>query len=354
MQISHNTIRLPGQANHIPPAAAGKMKAFTLVEVLVAISILMLIVVFLGIMAGNVSKMWTVTSSQTQRRTIERDLLQFIARDLQTASLPLPAGPTSTVSGSSNLQFLVVSGTYVSSGTSIIGSPQAIFWQAPISANTTKGNIAEIGYFVQWDTTTNPSNPKAYLCRYYSDAGTSGSSFNIYSSGTTSAWLSGSGAPSAVAPAMPGSKYKGWLADNVIALWIRCTTITNGTNMQPIVGSVTSTGGSTSFPVGCSFDSRLGYFDPSSSLGRPGPVLPPCVEISLVVLDSVAAQKITPGMLAISSTSVVNYGGTNAAVFSSGTNQAGSIQFYVNRLPKAIKSGARIYTTTVPLLNLTK
>ena len=336
-----------------------------MVEVLVATVILLLMVTLLGTITSHLGKMWTEINGQNERRTIARQVLQFMARDLQSAKLPIPTNSLVTtrtnataqffVSGSGNMQFLVVSGAdfLSSSGTPPIriANPQAIFFQAPVATNTNQGNLAEIGYFVQWDQT--PGKVKPYLCRYYSDA--TKPSFLIYTSGTGSGlWLSGSGAPTTVAPANPDSKYSGWLADNVLAMWVRC--VTGGTNNQPITKYMATTftpvGSATLFPnKGYSFNSQLGFVDPNNAnVGRPGPALPPCVEISLVVIDSSTARKITTLTLM---PTLNTYGETDPSAFNSDKTTAGSVQYYMSRLPATIRAGAEVITTTVPLQNIT-
>lgn len=351
--------------------------AFTLIEMLVATAILLIIVVMLGAMTSHVSRMWTEINGQSQRRTIGRALLQFMARDIQQARLSVPSWqygpspdaayfyPTFAGSGSNGtLQFLV--NDLAVTGTACM-NPCSVFWQAPVAENSTQGNIAEVGYFVQWDTTTTPGKPKAYLCRYYVDAtSTSGTApyFGIYSSGTD-AWVSGTSplmSATAVAPATPSHSYSGWLADNVIGLWVRC--VVSGTSTKGIVCTGSSITGflGPSNPFGAvaivppnsvnthyTYDSEYGYGDPLTNLSHPGPALPPAVEITMVVLDSNTAAKITPAMLT-GAGGLQTYNATSPTLLS-GTG-AGSVKYYVSQLPPDIRQGAEIFSTTVLLQNV--
>jgi len=346
--------RRPGPKREASFAAGWNPGAFTLIEVVLASGILVLIAVMLGVMAGNVSRMWLAVNGQTQRRSDGRALLEFIARDLQSAQLPIPISPLATSGSSGNLEFVVSP----SNSSTSWQNPHAIFWQAPVATNSGQGKMAEIGYFVQWDTTTKPGVAKAYLCRYYADAATSGSGFGIYrsgigniSGGSPPPWLSTSGAPTTVAPALPSGQYAGWLADNVIALWIQCYSFGGLTAYpaQPIVQyPAIGTGQRTTTPNGgSSFDSLLGFYDPISSSGkRPPPLLPAAVQISLVVVDASTAQKITTPLNSYNASNVSTY-------FNYPSSQAGSVQNYVSLLPSYIRSGTQIYSTIVPLQNIT-
>lgn len=282
-----------------------KSKAFTLVEVLLATSLLVFMIAILGTVTGHISKIWTMVNAQNQRRATGRALLQFIARDIQSIRLPNPAHPADAANG--RFQFIANP-----SGANYL-YPHAFFWQAPVANNTTQGAIAEVGYFVKWNGT------KASLCRFYADPTTkdkkSQDAFLIYSGN----WLSNDEVAD-VAPATETDNYRGWLADNVIALFVRCVN-ESGT---PIIQDSTNK---------YSFNSLSSYTDPTTGITYPAPVLPPAIEIAIVVVDANTAQRIT----AAPTTS--NY--TNPANFYT------DIQSFVNGLPNAVKPGAEVFTTTV-------
>ncbi|XHR29823.1 MAG: prepilin-type N-terminal cleavage/methylation domain-containing protein [Chthoniobacteraceae bacterium] len=302
-----------------------KGRAFTLLEVMLAISILVVLMVMMGSMTSHVGKIWNTVNAQNQRRTVARALVQFMASEIQTATLPVPDTSGTGVSGTQNLQFAV--------NLSSVGIPStcmnshAIFFQAPVAKNTTQGVVAAVGYFVQWDTTTNPRKPTAYLSRYYADP-SKASDYLVY---TTSTWASNA---LSVASTIPPT-YTGWIADNVIALWIRCL----DTKGVPI--TLNASGRAFDSSSVFAFDSAQGYTDPSTSVVHRAPAFPPCVEITVVVVDSDAAQRIkTAPTIPLPS---------DPADLIKGKSTPGSILNFVDQLPAKVKSGAEIFTTTVYL-----
>ena len=144
-------------------------------------------------------------------------------------------------------------------------NPDAIFWQAPVATDQTRGDIAQVGYFVKWDTKTNPDNPRAKLCRLFINP-TDTSNYRIYSDRKN--WLNDA-VIKEVAPAdnfedSTGEKagWRGLVAEDVIGFWARWK---DGANKQ-----ITT------------YDSRATL------------ALPKLVEISVVQLDAKAAGRVTP------------------------------------------------------------
>lgn len=236
---------------------AHSRRAFTIVELLVATAVLALIVSLLGTMTSNVSRIWMTGNAQSDRRRNARAIVDLISSDLKGAILPVDpaAEPTKP-----NLQF-VLNPTEVPPE---YRNPDAIFWQAPVATDQSRGDIAEIGYFVKWDFDSTPGNPRARLCRFLvnpTDAG----NYRIYKDRAN--WLNAA-VIEAVAPAdnkeINGRRggWRGLVADDVIGFWARWN---SGANVQ-----VTK------------YDSR-------STL-----TLPKVVEISVVQLDTTAAARVTP------------------------------------------------------------
>jgi hypothetical protein len=83
-----------------------------------------------------------------------------MARELQVARQPVPM-PSAT--NAANLQMVASlknATTKVPAGNLY---PHALFWQAPVAKNTSMGNIASVGYFIRWDTTSQPGRAKLIL-----------------------------------------------------------------------------------------------------------------------------------------------------------------------------------------------
>lgn len=243
----------------MPQFLANKRRAFTLIELLVAMAVLAMMVALLGSMTSNVSNIWSNGNAQIDRRRNVRSIVDLIGADLKGALLPLdPAiAPTQP-----NLQFTLnpagISAEYK--------NPDAIFWQAPVATDQTRGDIAVLGYFVQWDSETNPENPRARLCRLFINP-TDAANYRIYTD--RAKWLNDK-IIGAVAPgnnkANADGELAGWrglVAEDVIGFWARWK---DGAKL------VTT------------YDSRATL------------ALPNVVEISVVQLDAKTAARVTPAM----------------------------------------------------------
>ena len=108
-------------------------RAFTLVELLIAITILVSIVLLLTAMVSGVSRAWTSGEQRVAQFQDGRAVLDLMARELSQAVI------------SPSLQF-VQNPTLPAAANQRAGS-DSIFWQAP-GTSTTSGNLAEIGYYL--------------------------------------------------------------------------------------------------------------------------------------------------------------------------------------------------------------
>ncbi len=261
-----------------------------------AIAILAIISIVLFGMVNQVGASWGRVQSQIDIHQNARSILSVMASELRLAALPVDR------SNPNGLQFIVDPSQLIGAASSISAggflNAHAIFWQAPIATSTTQGNLAEVGYFVRWDTSV-AGNPRASLCRFFVNPDDANSHYLIYSNPT--AWLSGA-ILDAVAPAN-GPSYQGWMADNVIGLWVRCL----DANGNPItrVAAVSSTKAAT---LNYSFDSRRGFTaldasrNPLEKSGYSDATLSPAeqvlctlpntVEIAIVVIDSQTARAV--------------------------------------------------------------
>lgn len=265
---------LPKNANRLRPARP----AFTIVELLVATTVLSVLVVLLAQVMNTVSNAWSGGTGRAERQQNGRALVDFIGRDLRAAALPVDPQSNGVVP---DLQFVV----NPSSIPEAYRQPHAIFWQAPLATDTSRGTMAEIGYFVKWDETS--QYPRAMLCRVFANPGE-----NQHLVYEQLEWLNES-VLQQLAPADSASGYRGLFAENVIGIWARCLDSTGNVINQ--IGSGASRG----------FDSRKDYVDTSYdatgaaiNITRKAPALPSSVEISLLMLDSRAAASITPAIMA--------------------------------------------------------
>jgi len=336
---------------------------FTLVELIVSIGVLSILFLLLFGILNQLSGTWTQIRAQIYRHQNGQAILGLIASDLRVAMLPQNRMETHS------LQLVVDPPALLTASPNNYLFPHAIFWQAPIATNTTNGNIAEVGYFIRWDTTTNPSNPRATLCRFFVNP--SDANYLIYS--TTQSWLTPA-ILDAVAPATT-SPYQGWFADNVIGLWVRCL----DANGVPITQTATAVGQqSSALTTNYSFDSRLGYlssnaggtpayipkyayYDPGTGQNIIAGALPSTVEIAIVLLDSPAAAQLRGPLSSIlyapftmspavtpTPPAASPYTSNSPADFWNDVNQ-----FLANLKTSqpTVAKGAHVYSIRVPLVN---
>jgi type II secretory pathway pseudopilin PulG len=285
--------------------------AFSLIELLVATAVFVALALVLVSIAGSLSSFWQMGISHNERRSSALAAFSRMARDLRFAAAPI--NPNST-----NFQ-LVINPTNVGTSYKL---PQAAFWQAPVASDRSHGNMALVGYFVQWVAESNGSVPK--LCRLVVDS-------TNYQFGKPSDWVNDALIASN-APANKTNGYKGQLSENILGLW-----------MQPLDQSgrpITTNATNGPYAVG-EFDSTRGYraalTNGSGNLvtNTFASALPASLEVSVVAVDARTARRLTgtevPGPRTADMTNDVN-------------------TFYTN-LPVGIRQGARIYSTVIDLQN---
>jgi prepilin-type N-terminal cleavage/methylation domain-containing protein len=288
--------------------AARSTHAFSLLEVLVATTILAVIVSMLGSIMSSVSASWTSAAGRTETGLSARAIADYIQTDLAPALLPV------NNSDQANLQFILNPSPLPED----YKNGDALFWQSPVANDTTYGDIAEVGYFVKWITDSN-NQPKPILCRFFVEPTESGTAsvYKIYQS--PSNWLNKDSIDE-VAPGTSDKNYAGLFAENVIGIWFRC---------------FDSQGNC----YGRAFDSRTAPSDATKSR------LPCSVQVSFVVVDSRSAERLTASLqsalMSLNST-VSGEVATKDKTVSPATADASL---------KSISAGLKAHTTTVSLVN---
>lgn len=272
-----------------------RQSGFTLAEMLVSMAILVGLVLLLGHMLSQTERAWSQTEAAKERMQNARALADFVGNELRAALLPVDR------LDKRSLQFVLnpsnISARY--------RNRDALFFQSPSTSERSLGDVAEIGYFVKWDL-SNPDNPRSQLCRFQVNPGNTTRTaagdtvveahpnYLIYTAPT--AWLSDA-ILEAVAPAGKGG-YEGLFAENVVGLWLKCVYYDG----RPI----TKSRAGADF-IDADFDSRQGYRPPDGSdnqrYNAAGNVieecmLPPAVDIGLVLADNASATKIRPDEMA--------------------------------------------------------
>jgi uncharacterized protein (TIGR02599 family) len=309
----------------LSPGTNPRAAAFTLVELMVSMTVLAIVVVMMSQMLITTQNAWSLGEANKERMQKARALSDFIGNELRAALLPINRTNTS------NLQF-VVNPASITAAT--FNNHDSMFWQAPLATDQTIGDVAEVGYFVQWDN-SNAANPHSQLCRFFVNHGsgtTPDPNFLIYSS--PAAWLSNATLQS-VAPANRSNSYKGLFAENILGFWVQCLDPLG----QPIVKD--ASGGAF---TGDAFDSRRGYTY-TDSTQTPSTIvvaacaLPPIIALSVVTIDSGTASRIG----ATQKTAITTLVGSsaNASAFVTSALSSSSLQ--------AIRRGLRSYQTRIYL-----
>lgn len=275
----------------IEHSAPSRLRGFTLIELLVSTAILSIMVVMLMQVLNHTSSAWMLGQAQSDRRQSARSVADMIARELQPALMPIdPADQKS-------LQFLVNPSGLASK----YANPDSIFWQAPIAVDRSQGDVAEVGFFLRWDTSVTP--PRPALCRLLVNP-TDTAHYLILK--TPADWLT----PNLLddlAPATQASSYAGLFSENVIGFWVRCFDKT-GT----VINTQTTP-----------YDSRVKK------------ALPRTVKIYLVLVGPAGLARLT--------------GVPNYATAGSGTEP--DLQAFINALPVGVRQTARPFVTEVYLQN---
>ncbi|MGA7214166.1 MAG: prepilin-type N-terminal cleavage/methylation domain-containing protein [Terrimicrobiaceae bacterium] len=281
---------------------------FSLLELLVATAVFVGLALILVSIAASLSSFWQMGIAHNERRSSALSAFSRMARDLRFATLP--PDPSAT-----NFQFVI---NPASVGTNY-SLPQSVFWQAPVASDRSNGNMALVGYFVQWVSETN-SRPAPKLCRLVVDSN--------YSMQKPSDFVSDKLIASS-APATKDSGYAGQLAENVLGLWLQPL----DQRKNPILTNAKAQ----AFPNG-QFDSTKGYT--VTLTNAPGTLvfpsaLPASLEVALVAVDARTAKRLL---------------GRPAEKPGAATSDMwNDVNTFYSNLPQEIKQGARIYSTVIDL-----
>jgi type II secretory pathway component PulJ len=286
------------------------VKSFTIVELLVSIAILSILVIVLLSMLTSLMTVWQAGQAHNERRTIAQAVLDRMTRDLSQVALPLSRTSTN------ELQMIInptgVSATYQ--------YPHAIFCQAPVATdNGTSGNLAVVGYFIQW-VNGSPGTP----CMSRILINPSSADYKIYSA--PNAWISDALLASDASATSPS--YAGLLSENVLGLWVQA--------LDPLGNPIQQQ----TLPAGETFDSKYPYAYTNFSELAPVPLetnmssAPASLQIAIAVIDSRTAKYLT---------AKPSYPTTNAFW--------NNIQNFYTNLPPLIQKGTEIQTTVVTLPN---
>ena len=308
-----------------PPGRTQKPRrlwSFSLVEVLVSIAVLSILIIVLLSMLSSLTGAWQLGQGHNERRNIGEAVFDRMTRDLSQAAVPTDRTNTN------NLEFVInpstVTGTYE--------NPQALFFQAPVATDGgTNGNLAVVGYFVQWVNGGGSSPGTPCLSRVLINP--SASDYAVYT--TPNNWINGP-LLTKYAASTSSSGYAGLMAENVLGLWVQAL----DPQANPINQGISTT------LNGEAFDSRYPYtytnyaFSSKPMVTNIACALPSSMQVAIVVMDSRTAQRLgTYGK--------PTYPTLTGAFWT-------DVQSFYNGLPLPIRKGSEIETMTIPLENGTR
>lgn len=253
-----------------------KRGAFTLIELLVGVAIFSMLLLLIFNVIERTGALSSGSMSKMEAARIARECFDLIGRDLSGAQLPYNRSATNS------LQFLVNPKDLESS----YANPHSIFWQAPLASSAENGNLAMAGYFVQRDVvTSDPKQNRFQLRRLYVEQSDT-NRFDLLSTSGGNAWyraLVPEFAPTTESP-QNAQGFKGWVADGVLGLWVRCLDAKG----KPIKLTAAGT------DLQASFDSRQAFQSDRNRYPSTGfSALPAFVEVGMVTCSPSDTRRIT-------------------------------------------------------------
>lgn len=268
---------------------------FSLIELLVAIAILTVMGVLILSVINNTSSITSRTAARLDANRVARECLDLIGQDLSGIrnSYANSSVNSGISSGATNGLQMSVNPTTVDAK---YRNPHSIFWQASVSRNQKYGNLAVVGYFVQKDLASDSRSNRLQLRRVYVEPENpntppSSPEYLIYQDPTN--WypntLLQKFAPDDAATDNANGQ-RGWVADGVLAMWVRSLDPQGNPILQDSAGSALNytynsrrsytytNSGVTNYPSGKSIAANAanprGY--------DPAPVVPAFLEVGLV------------------------------------------------------------------------
>jgi type II secretory pathway pseudopilin PulG len=250
--------------NVCPPYKSGG--AFTLVELLVAAALFGVLAILAATVVGSANNLSNLATEKMASARLAREVFDLMQRDLERVVAPHPAR------GLDSPTFFAINPVEIPSS---LNNASSVFWQMSAARNPDAGNVSLVGYFVE-RVGTNRSELRRLLIEP-ADA-----DYALYSDPDWD-WPQLLSRFQAQNPPVDGDP--GWVADGVIAMWVRSL---------DAMGNVISRDGSGT-ESGYRFDSREGYQSGDDASGRRYVgfhALPAFVEIGLLCVSPRDADRI--------------------------------------------------------------
>jgi len=338
------------------PDRARFRDGFSLLELMTAVVILVLVIYLLHSVLGSMQSGLSNLNASVLQRQDGRMILSNMARELRESLLPVHRTFEGLDPSNRQLQLLMNPSTLPGE----LANGHTLFWSA--QASDPRGGSRLIGYAVRWGL-SEEGRPRPRLCRLLVSFPESLPILHEMQQPAEEPpddhplWVTEE-LLDTYAPGEETSGYRGWLADYVLALFVRpldpenkpithAPRVLEGMAATNYNVAVTRTVFATSV-IGPeylgAYDSRLGYQylrsdlpanDPNARVNAFGPMLPPAIEIVLVVADprSLRSLEAKPEYPPI---------GSSANLWT-------DVETFISGLPEPVRKETRVFSTIVPL-----
>lgn len=321
-------------------ARAGKKnKAFTILELLVAMALLGIVVTLLASILSSTQKGVAQVGSASSQRQDARAVLDQISRDLRSTLEPVSRSFELANPGLRQPEFLL-------NPPGLTGNGSSIFWSVR-NESSVGGNML-VGYLLRWETT--PEGPLPRLCRVSFDPNDTESIKQTLQGATANATWVNEGLINQNAPGVQDQGYQGWISDNILAFYARAldpqmNPITNYARglSGPAVNTSSQFARFDSSATGSSaagaFDSLRGYQytrqGDNVMVNRFGSALPAAVELAVITAPPSAIKQLQSVPAPVLS-------GNASAIWT-------DVASFISSLPEPVRRAARTHSTIVPI-----
>lgn len=324
---------------------SNRLRGFTIIELVVSMGILALLLVLFQAIFSSTQLQIADLLNTSRARDDASLVLGKIANELQQSNVGSPLRYDGLSVADFQPQLLINPPGL--NDPSIRGG--SIFF--PLSATTAGNGPGLVGYFVRWLETSNGPRPR--LCRMVLNSSETAALQTAIQDGAPRPWA-GREVADANAPAVTDAGYRGWFADNILAIFIRPL----DSRLAPLTfpaRTITSDLPVLGVPAGVQFGPAIAIETPASYSAAQGyqiraqpnlpastqrwnffgPVLPPALEIAVVSLEPRAMRRLE-------------------SIPSPGPDYTfptfwQDIETFVANLPTPVRSGARIHAKIIAL-----
>ncbi len=293
-------------------------KGFTLVELLLAMSILAVLVVLLSSLLGGVSRAWISGEQQVETYQDGRAILELMSRELAQSVI--------------SPRFQMVQNVALPAAANVRQNTVNLFWQAALHS-TPGGNVSEVGYFLRDDF---------HLMRFFvpPEDATNYQIFAAVPSDISAPWTAVASNSALHTP----------VSGRVIGFWARSFDL-NG-DLIPWLSSAVPAASPLQFNSAAHFQPAISgqpmSFKYTAASTATAHLLPASIELTIVTLDSKSLQRSSAAIPPIPAGIPPSYSDVPPAGYGP-EDVPNAIDWFNRELVRAKIKGAQTFTTRVSL-----